>query len=66
MNIFLNGQLCELPHPMTVAELLSHLGHADRRIAVEVNRAIVPRSRHAQHALEPQDRVELVEAFGGG
>jgi sulfur carrier protein len=51
---------------MTVAELLSHLGHADRRIAVEVNRAIVPRSRHAQHALEPQDRVELVEAFGGG
>ena len=44
--------------------------HADiesfRRVAVEVNREIVPRGRHTHHRLQDDDRVEVVVAIGGG
>jgi sulfur carrier protein len=66
MRILLNGQPLDLPDAITVAGLLQHLGHGERRIAVEVNRQIVPRSAHARQQLAPGDQVELVEAFGGG
>ena len=65
MRIFLNGP----PHECaatTVAALLIETGHGERRVAVEVNREIVPRSRHAQHALREGDHVEIVQAIGGG
>lgn len=65
MQIQLNGQ----PHPLTaatVAELLQAQGLAERRVAVEVNGEIVPRSAHATHALNDGDRVEIVHALGGG
>ena len=66
MRIQLNGHPLDLPQPMTVAALLQHLGVGEKRVAVEVNRAIVSRSRHAEHALREGDRVELVQALGGG
>jgi sulfur carrier protein len=66
MRIELNGEPLELPAPMHVEALLVHLGLGERRVAVEVNREIVPRSRHAQHLLHEGDRVELVHALGGG
>ena len=66
MKITVNGCPRDLPHPVTVAALLSQLGLADRRVAVEVNREIVPRSRHAEHRLREDDRVEVVGAIGGG
>ena len=66
MQISLNGR----PHPClpdtNVAQLLEQAGFADRRVAVEVNRAIVPHSRHAQHVLTEGDQVEIVHAIGGG
>ena len=65
MQIQLNGQ----PHALasaTVAELLQAEGLAERRVAVEVNGEIVPRSAHASHALHDGDRVEIVHALGGG
>jgi sulfur carrier protein len=49
-----------------VASLLADTGHGERRVAVEVNREIVPRSRHVQHELHDGDRVEIVQAIGGG
>jgi len=52
--------------PVTVAALLAELGMAGKRVAVEVNREIVPRSRHAEHHLNDNDRVEVVVAIGGG
>lgn len=55
-----------LPAGCTVAQLLAREGLADRRVAVEVNRAIVPRSAHGTHALQAGDRVEVVHALGGG
>jgi len=66
MDIHLNGEPRELPDPCTVAQLLELAGFGQRRVAVEVNGAIVPRSTHAGHALHAGDRVEIVHALGGG
>ena len=66
MQIELNGKPLEVDAGATVSALLGQLGLLERRVAVEVNREIVPRSAHAQHALSPGDRVELVHALGGG
>lgn len=66
MNIELNGQVRPLQPHTTVAALLLEEGLAQRRVAVEVNGAIVPRGAHAEHALRDGDRVEIVHALGGG
>jgi sulfur carrier protein len=66
MHIVLNGESLELPSALDVAALLRRLGLAEKRVAVEVNREIVPRSRHADRMLREGDEVELVHAMGGG
>jgi sulfur carrier protein len=66
VKIILNGQDKPLVAPMTVAALLAEMGLAERRVAVEVNREIVPRSRHGEVQLKDNDRVEVVFAIGGG
>ena len=66
MKILLNGQEKSLEPPVTVAALLRDMGLGDRRVAVEVNREIVPRSRHGEFQLQDKDRVEVVFAIGGG
>lgn len=66
MDILVNGERRSIGAPVTVAQLLALLGVAERRVAVEVNREIVPRSRHARHELRDADRVEVVVAIGGG
>ena len=50
----------------TVAELVATLGLAGKRIAVERNGEIVPRSSHAAHELKDGDTVEIIHAVGGG
>lgn len=66
MQIFLNGEPRECAPATTVTTLLGETGNSGRRVAVEVNREIVPRSQHAQHELQEGDRVEIVSAIGGG
>jgi thiamine biosynthesis protein ThiS len=66
MQVQVNGETRQLGDGMTVADLVADMGMAGRRIAVEVNLEIVPRSRHAGHALQDGDRVEIVQAIGGG
>ncbi|MBS0382603.1 MAG: sulfur carrier protein ThiS [Proteobacteria bacterium] len=66
MRIYLNGQSRQCAAETSVAVLLAETGYAGRRVAVEVNREIVPRSRHAQHTLHEDDHVEIVHAIGGG
>ena len=66
MKILLNGQEKSLEPPVTVAALLRDMGLGERRVAVEVNREIVPRSRHGEFQLQDQDRVDVVFAIGGG
>lgn len=66
MNIQLNGEPRQLQAPLTVTGLLSAEGLAERRVAVEINGEIIPRSQHATHLLHDADRVEIVHALGGG
>lgn len=66
MNIFLNGQERSLTSPISIKALLEQIGLADKRLAVEVNQEIVPRSRHGEYQLQDRDRVEIVVAIGGG
>ena len=61
-----NGESRELDAPATVAGLLARLGLDGRKIAVERNEAIVPRSAYGQTWLEPGDRLEIVHFIGGG
>ena len=66
MRVRVNGEDCELPEALTVAELVERVGLADRRIALELNREIVPRGEYARTRLGEGDRVEIVRAIGGG
>ena len=66
MRIQLNGEPFELPAGQTVANLLERLDLTGKRVAVELNQDIVPRSQHAATALSEGDQVEVVHAIGGG
>ena len=66
MHLIVNGATVELPSPSSIIDLLARMGLGERRTAVEVNGRIVPRSEHAQAALNDGDHVEVVQAIGGG
>lgn len=66
MNIYLNGEARQVPDNATAAQLVEELGLTGKRIAMEVNREIVPRSTYADHTLQADDKVEIVHAIGGG
>jgi len=66
IRITLNGASRELPAPLSFAQLLEELALAGRRIAIERNGEIVPRSRFGESLLADGDRVEVVVAVGGG
>lgn len=65
MNIFLNGEEKQI-NASTLAELLVELELAGRRIAIELNGEIAPRSQHTTILLQENDRIEIVHAIGGG
>ena len=66
MRVEVNGERHELPPGTTVLGLLQHLGVSGGPVAVERNRAIVPRALHSSTALDDGDEVEVVQFVGGG
>lgn len=66
MKITLNGHEQEIGNQMTLLELLESSGFRGKRVAVEINRQIVPRSLHATRRIDAGDRIEIVHAIGGG
>ena len=66
MEITLNGTSRTIPEQSTCHDLIQSLGLADRRLALEINREIIPRSAFDQHMIRPGDSVEIVHAIGGG
>ena len=66
MHIQLNGAAYELADGASVAALIEALELTGRRLAVELNQDIVPRSQHASTVLREGDQVEVVHAIGGG
>ncbi|MCE1239995.1 MAG: sulfur carrier protein ThiS [Azonexaceae bacterium] len=66
LQIKINGEDRLFPPPLTVAALVAHLGYAGKRIAVERNGEIVPKSLHGETPLASGDQLEIVVAVGGG
>jgi sulfur carrier protein len=66
MRVTVNGAPQELPEGLSVRGLIEHLALANGPVAVEINRAIVPRARHASHLVNDGDAIEIVHFVGGG
>lgn len=66
LNITINGEPRQFAAGQTVASVVEALALTGKRIAVELNGEIVPKSRHAATTLAPGDRLEIVVAVGGG
>jgi thiamine biosynthesis protein ThiS len=65
-QITVNSEPRRFPDPLTVADLLVALGKDPKKLAVEVNEAVVPRADHPSRRLQDGDRVEIVTLVGGG
>lgn len=66
IHVTVNDSRLPFQAPITVADLIEHLALGGKRVAVERNGELVPRSRHASESLVDGDRVEIVVAVGGG
>lgn len=66
ITLTVNGDPRQFSAPLNCAELLARLELAGRRVALERNGEIVPRSRYVDQTLNDGDRVEIVVAVGGG
>lgn len=66
LEITINGSLRQFAAPLSVAALLESEGLAGKRVAVECNGTIVPKSQHSETLLAAGDRLEIVVAVGGG
>ena len=66
LELKINGESRQFSAPLTVFGLIEQLGYAGKRIAVERNGEIVPKSQHATTGLVSGDQLEIVVAVGGG
>ena len=66
IELVINGEPRTFPAPLSLAQLIEALDLVGKRIAIEKNGEIVPRSQHASTALASGDRLEIVVAVGGG
>jgi thiamine biosynthesis protein ThiS len=66
VTITLNGESRTVPQGHSVRDLLGELRLDARYLAVEINRAVIPRARHVETLLQPGDIIEIVTLVGGG
>ena len=66
MQVKINGETHTLDDGIMLSGLLQQLDLEGRRIAVEINESIVPKSLHSKTAIEPDDQIEIIHAIGGG
>jgi len=66
MKIIVNGERFDFPNSLNVEELIDYLGFQNQRIALEVNETIIPKSNHGAYILSNNDKVEVINAVGGG
>jgi len=66
MNITLNGDNRDIPDNANVSQLIEILGLSNKRLAMEINEEIVPRSTFSDHIIQSGDNIEIVGAIGGG
>ena len=66
MLVIVNGDETEINSDATIYSVLQQLCLTDAKLAIELNREIVPRSQHKNQLLVPGDKIEIVQAIGGG
>lgn len=67
MHLIINGKdHDDLPDGLSVEGLIAHLELPERKIAIERNREVVPKSAYAETALENHDELEIIHFIGGG
>lgn len=66
IKIGLNGEVYSLEIDTTLDILMQSLKLGEKRVAVEVNQQIIPKSQHADYKIQPRDRIEIITAIGGG
>ncbi len=66
VQVIVNGETRDLPSGITAAGLIESLGLTGKRLALELNGEIVPKSAHERTGFRKGDRVEIVHAVGGG
>ena len=66
MKILVNGEKISLPEDLSIEGLIVHLGYQNQRIAIEINESIIPKSNHSSFLLQDLDKVEIINAVGGG
>ncbi len=66
MDMIVNGKTVQVDNAATVSQLLEQLGFAGKRVAVEKNGEIVPKSQHSTTPINADDKIEVVVAVGGG
>ena len=66
IRLTVNGETMRLSRPNNLKQLIETLHLGEKRIAVEVNREIIPRSRHEATRIRAGDQIEIVRAIGGG
>ena len=66
MEILVNSKKISLPEDSNIEDLIVHLGYQKQRIAIEINESIIPKSNHSSFLLQDLDKVEVINAVGGG
>ena len=66
MEIIVNGEKIEVPQHSNIEDLVVFLGYQNQRFAIEINELIIPKSDHSSYLLNHQDKVEIINAVGGG
>jgi sulfur carrier protein len=66
VKIIVNGEEISLPQNSNIDDLINQLGFQNKRIAVEINESIIPKSKHSSFFLKAKDRIEVIDAVGGG
>lgn len=66
IRVTVNSADRELPEASTIVAMLEQLQFDPRRVAVEVNRQVIPRIAHTEHRLTNGDQIEIVTLVGGG
>lgn len=66
MQIYINGEEKTVTEQSSMAALIEQLALTGKRVAVEVNEELVPRSTFEQHMIQANDRIEIINAVGGG
>ncbi|MBC8306044.1 MAG: sulfur carrier protein ThiS [Pelagibacterales bacterium] len=66
MNIFVNQKKIVAPKESTIINILENLDIENKYLAVEVNETILPKSEYDKYIIQENDKIEIINAIGGG